>query len=114
MREKIKILLLAFVLFFSNSFAQTSYTLKLELKEKKLPFGLTDFIPENKPQIALALSGGGARGLSQIGVLKAFEEAGIKPDIVVGTSMGSIVGGMYAAGYNIEQLDSIATAYRLE
>lgn len=108
MREQIKILLIVFILFLSNSFAQTKYILSLEVKEEKLPFGLTDLMPVNKPQIAFALSGGGARGLSQIGVLKAFEEVKIKPDLIVGTSMGSIIGGMYAAGYSIDQLDSIA------
>ena len=108
MREQIKILLIVFILFLSNSLAQSKYILSLDLKEKKLPFGLTDFIPALKPQIAFALSGGGARGLSQVGVLKALEEAGIKPDLIVGTSMGSIVGGMYAAGYSIERIDSIA------
>lgn len=108
MREQIKILLMVFILFLSNSLAQSKYILSLDLKEKKLPFGLTDLIPALKPQIAFALSGGGARGLSQVGVLKALEEAGIKPDLIVGTSMGSIVGGMYAAGYSIERIDSIA------
>jgi NTE family protein len=108
MRELIKITAIIFVLFISNVFGQTKYILNLELKEKKLPFGLTDLVPVHKPEIAFALSGGGARGLSQIGVLKAFEEAGIKPDLIVGTSMGSIVGGLYAAGYSIDQLDSIA------
>jgi len=108
MREEIKILLIVFVLFLSNSFGQTNYVLSLDIKEKKLPFGLIDFVPVHKPEIAFALSGGGARGLSQIGVLKAFEEAGIKPDLIVGTSMGSIVGGLYAAGYSVSQLDSIA------
>ncbi|MDP2363813.1 MAG: patatin-like phospholipase family protein, partial [Ignavibacteria bacterium] len=108
MIEKIKISFLLLVLFFSNSFSQTDYTLKLELQEKKLPFGLTDFVSSNKPQIAIVLSGGGARGLSQIGVLKALEEAGIKADIIIGTSMGSIVGGMYASGYNIYKFDSVS------
>ena len=108
MKKKIKISFLLIALFFSNSFSQTNYLLKLELKEKKLPFGLSDFIPLNKPKVAIALSGGGARGLSQIGVLKALEEAGIKADIVVGTSMGSIVGGLYAAGYTVDKLDSIS------
>ena len=108
MIAKIKISLLLIVLFFSNSFSQTDYLLKLELQEKKLPFGLTDFVPKNKPQLAIALSGGGARGLSQIGVLQALEESGIKVDIVVGTSIGSIIGGMYAAGYNVDKLDSIS------
>jgi len=108
MREEIKILLIVFVLFLSNSFGQTNYVLSLDIKEKNLPFGLIDFVPAHKPEIAFALSGGGARGLSQIGVLKAFEEAGIKPNLIVGTSMGSIVGGLYAAGYSVSQLDSIA------
>ena len=61
MREKIKILLIVFVLFLSNSFGQTNYVLSLDLKEKKLPFGLIDFVPAHKPEIAFALSGGGAR-----------------------------------------------------
>ncbi len=108
MSNRIKIFLIIFVLLLQNSFAQTKYILSLDVVQKKLPFGLTEYIPAHKPKIALALSGGGARGLSQIGVIKALEEAGIKPDLIVGTSMGSIVGGMYAAGYTIEQMDSIA------
>ncbi len=93
--------------FFSTA-AQTRHSLNVDKTIKKLPYGLTTLSPKNKPKIAFALSGGGARGLSQIGVLKAFEEAGIYPDIIVGTSMGSIVGGLYAAGYSVDQLDSIA------
>jgi NTE family protein len=58
--------------------------------------------------VALALSGGGARGIAQIGVIKALEENGIPIDVIVGTSMGSIIGGLYAAGYSVDQLDSIA------
>ena len=108
MKKRIKILFIVFVLFISNSFAQTEYILSLDLKEKIFPFNLTDFVPSNKPQIALALSGGGARGLSQVGILKAFEEAGIETDLVVGTSMGSIIGGLYAAGYSVDELDSIS------
>ncbi|MCK5125937.1 MAG: patatin-like phospholipase family protein [candidate division Zixibacteria bacterium] len=57
--------------------------------------------------IGLALSGGGARGLSQIGVLKAFDEAGIKPDYITGTSMGSIIGGLYSTGYSASELENI-------
>jgi NTE family protein len=108
MKEKIKIFFAVIFLFFSNTFGQSNYLLNLKLEEKKLPFGLSDFIPADKPKIAFALSGGGARSLSQIGVLRAFEENNIKPDFIVGTSMGSIVGGMYAAGYDIDKLDSIA------
>lgn len=57
--------------------------------------------------ILLALSGGGARGLSSIGVLKAFEEKGIKPIAIAGTSMGAIVGGLYASGYSASRLAGI-------
>jgi len=114
MRRLIKISLFLSVLIFSQISAQTKYTLSLDLKERKLPFGLSDFVPSNKPVIAFALSGGGARGLSQIGVLKAFEEAGIKPDLVVGTSMGSIIGGLYSAGYSVSQIDSIASKTKWE
>ena len=58
-------------------------------------------------KIGLVLSGGGAKGFAHIGVLKVIEEAGIRVDYVAGTSMGSIVGGLYAAGYNAKELDSI-------
>jgi len=58
--------------------------------------------------IALVLSGGGARGLSQIGVLAELENNGIRPDLVVGTSIGAIVGGLYAAGYTPRELENIA------
>lgn len=59
-----------------------------------------------KPKIGLVLSGGGARGIAQIGVLKALEEAQIPIDFIVGTSIGSIVGGLYASGYSIPELES--------
>ncbi|HRW62256.1 MAG TPA: patatin-like phospholipase family protein [Bacteroidales bacterium] len=62
-----------------------------------------------KPKIGLVLSGGGAKGLAHIGVLKVLEEAGIKPDIITGTSMGAIIGGLYAIGYSAEQLSTINT-----
>ncbi len=58
-------------------------------------------------KIAYVLSGGGSRGAAQIGVLKALEENGIYPKYVVGTSIGSIVGALYASGYTADDLDSI-------
>ena len=61
-----------------------------------------------RPRVALALEGGGALGLAHIGVIKVIEEMGIPIDIVVGTSMGSIVGGLYAMGYDAAQMDTIA------
>jgi NTE family protein len=63
----------------------------------------------NRPKIGLVLSGGGAKGFAHIGVLKVLEQAGIKIDFIGGTSMGAVVGGLYASGYNAAQLDSIVT-----
>ena len=57
--------------------------------------------------ITLALSGGGARGLSAIGILKAFEEKGLRVRAISGTSIGGIVGGLYACGYSPDSLIAI-------
>ena len=57
-----------------------------------------------RPKIAVVLSGGGAKGFSHIGVLQVLEKEGIPVDIIVGTSMGSIIGGLYSIGYNTQQL----------
>jgi predicted acylesterase/phospholipase RssA len=57
---------------------------------------------------ALVLSGGGSRGLAQIGVLKALEENDIRPDIIVATSMGAIIGALYAAGYSADSIVAMA------
>jgi len=62
-----------------------------------------------RKKVGLALSGGGARGLAHIGVLKVLEEEGLQAEIVTGTSMGSIVGGLYAAGYSPAFLEEMAT-----
>ncbi len=61
-------------------------------------------------KVGLVLSGGGAKGLAHIGVLKIIEEAGVRIDYIGGTSMGAIVGGLYASGYSAKQLDSIFKA----
>lgn len=60
------------------------------------------------PSVALALGGGGLRGFAHIGVLHALEEQGIRPDIVVGTSAGALVGAAYASGTTIDQLEAAA------
>jgi NTE family protein len=62
---------------------------------------------QNRPKVGLVLSGGGAKGFAHIGVLKVLEEAGVKIDYIGGTSMGSVIGGLYATGYNAAQIDSI-------
>ena len=79
--------LLILVLFFQNLSAQE--------EGKNLKLGLT-------------LSGGGAKGLAHIGVLKVLEEEGIQPHFISGTSMGSIVGGLYAIGYTAADLEKVA------
>ncbi len=61
------------------------------------------------PKIGLVLSGGGARGFAHIGALRVLEELGIPVDYVAGTSMGSIIGGLYAAGYSVEELEKVIT-----
>ena len=60
-----------------------------------------------RKKVAVVLSGGGAKGTAHIGALKVIERAGLPIDIVTGTSMGSLVGGLYAIGYNAEALDSL-------
>ena len=63
-----------------------------------------------RPKVAVVLSGGGAKGVAHISALRVIEEAGIPVDYVVGTSMGSIIGGLYAIGYSPAQLDSLVRA----
>lgn len=61
------------------------------------------------PKVALVLGSGAARGFSHIGVIQAFEENGVPVDLLVGTSMGSIVAGLYAAGYSVENMRQLFT-----
>ena len=66
-----------------------------------------DNIPTKRPTVGLVLSGGGAKGLAHIGVLKVLEEAGVPVDYIGGTSMGSIVAGLYAMGYSSSQIEEM-------
>ena len=70
----------------------------------------TDSTTLHRKKVGVVLSGGGAKGMAHIGVLKVLEKAGIPVDIVTGTSIGSIVGGLYAIGYNSHSLDSTVRA----
>ena len=67
-----------------------------------------DQLKDNNLKIGLALSGGAAKGLAHIGVIKALEEAGIKIDYIAGSSMGALVGAAYASGVPIDTLEKIA------
>ncbi|WP_417884726.1 patatin-like phospholipase family protein [Zunongwangia sp.] len=81
------------------------------MKNTLLIFGLLAFhavfAQQDDLKVGLVLSGGGAKGLAHIGAIKAIEEAGVRIDYIGGTSMGAIVGSLYAAGYSSEELDSI-------
>lgn len=61
----------------------------------------------NRPKIGYVLSGGGAKGMAHVGVLKVLEEVGLQPDYITGTSMGSIMGGLYSIGYSAEEISRI-------
>ena len=62
------------------------------------------------PRVGLVLSGGGAKGFAHIGVLKTLDSLGVRVDYVAGTSMGAVIGGLYATGYTGQQIDSIVSA----
>ncbi len=71
----------------------------------QLTFGQTN--TGNRPKIAYVLSGGGAKGMAHVGVLKVLEEVGLEPDFITGTSMGSIMGGLYSIGYSADEVAEI-------
>ena len=71
------------------------------------------FCPDSiqaRKKVGLVLGGGGAKGVSHIGVLKVLEEAGIPIDYIAGTSMGAIVGGLYSIGYSAAEIDSMVAS----
>jgi NTE family protein len=72
------------------------------------PAGAQDSSSGKRPRLGLTLSGGGAKGLAHIGILKAIDSAGLSIDYITGTSMGSIIGSLYAAGYSADTILYIA------
>jgi NTE family protein len=100
----LKILFLLIV-FFSSLPAQVLY----ERVQAELSSSVNDFYSargENRLKVGLVLSGGGARGITHIGILRGFEKYDIPVDLIVGTSIGSLIGGFYAAGLTVDQLES--------
>ncbi|MEM7610431.1 MAG: patatin-like phospholipase family protein, partial [Pseudomonadota bacterium] len=69
--------------------------------------GATATTIEERPRIALVLSGGGARGAAHVGVIRMLEELRVPVDVVIGTSMGAVVGGLHASGLNADQLEQV-------
>jgi len=77
-------------------------------REPETPIAPPAAVAKVPPRVGLALGGGAARGFAHVGVLQVLEEAGIKPDLVVGTSAGSLVAALYASGRNGQQLQQVA------
>lgn len=74
-----------------------------------LGFGVNNaFAQKERPKIGLTLSGGGAKGLAHIGILKAIDSSGIKVDYLTGTSMGGIIGALYSTGYSASDIEHMA------
>jgi len=94
---KIFLVSLFFLLFFSFLTAEN-------LESNPLP----ESVDSDSIRVGLVLSGGGAKGIAHIGVLKKLEEAGVRIDYITGTSMGSLVGALYSIGYTTSQLEEIA------
>lgn len=93
------------ILFVFLFFGLSSLALHAQRNAPTLPQGT-----EGRPRVGLVLSGGGAKGMAHVGVLKVLEELNIPIDYIAGTSMGAIIGGLYACGYTAHELDSIICA----
>jgi NTE family protein len=111
MIKKYYILIVLFAVpIFSPSYSQSS-RVEIPLGYEGVPTGRDGVLPyhqEVRPRLGLALSGGGARGLAHIGVMKVLERHGIPVDGIAGTSMGAIIGAMASVGYTASQIDSLA------
>lgn len=89
--------------------AQVRFTITPQFEDSsRIPQGILPHPMHKRPRVALVFSGGGARGVAQIGVLRALERHGIPIDFITGTSLGAIVGGLYASGYTTAQLEELA------
>lgn len=107
---RIIFLITTFILSVASTYGQSS-VLEIDFGLEKTPSGRDAFIPYyqfERPKIGVALSGGGARGLAQIGVLKVFEKNGLPIDCITGTSIGAVIGGLFSVGYTATEIESIA------
>ncbi|TNF39669.1 MAG: alpha/beta hydrolase, partial [Bacteroidetes bacterium] len=105
---------LQFVYFYQST--ENSLTMNLKIISKRLLFVfigtvltlIVNHSGAQRPKVGLVLSGGGAKGISHVGILQAIDSAGLKVDYITGTSMGSIVGGLYAIGYSGKDIEKIS------
>ena len=110
-RTSIPIFFLVFIFILATvSFSQPDSTGKIIITPDFSPSQIftSDFENGPRPGIGLVLSGGGARGLAHIGVLKVLESEDIDIRIIAGVSMGGVVGGLYSAGYSPQEIEQIA------
>ncbi len=107
MSENIKRYFLFWLLFTSLNFAQNAGSVKLNLTNRFLPFNITEKIPQEFTDFSLVLSGGGARGIAELGVIKALLEEKIPFTRIYGTSIGAVIGGMISSGYSIKEIEKI-------
>lgn len=91
----------------SNFKVKIRYLISLFLLLVLFPLNAQDDTSKSQPKVGLVLSGGGAKGFAHIGVLKVIDSLGIKIDYVAGTSMGAIIGSLYATGYSGKQLEAM-------
>ncbi len=96
------VMLLVFVIC-SSAFAELIFKKQYQFSHGQILVS-SNGIKVERPKIALVLSGGGARGVAHIGVIKALEKNNIPIDLIVGTSIGSVVGGLYASGYSTDEI----------
>ncbi len=100
-----------FVLAVTTGAAAQEKAVDLGMERRQLlPGSSIEIQQAGRPRVALALSGGGARGFAQIGVLKVLEENSIPVDAIAGTSIGAIIGGLYSVGYTAAEIESLATS----
>lgn len=95
-----------------NSFhvlAGEVYTKSVHFQQNKILILTNEQIPD-RPKVGLVLSGGGARGMAHIGVIRVLEENNIPVDLIIGSSIGSAIGGLYAAGYSPNEITELLKA----
>lgn len=106
---KLRLTNIILVLLIVASFSGSAFCFEQEkFLQNHLFNKVVEFPQKSRPKIILVLGGGGARGFAHVGVLKALKEANIPIDMVVGTSMGALVGSFYCAGVDIDELEKIS------
>jgi len=93
-------------LILTSSVISQDYSKEIAFEKGKLVYIESDNLPV-KPRVGLVLSGGGSRGFSHIGVLQVLDSLDIKIDLITGTSIGSVVGGLYSAGYSANEIEEV-------